>query len=432
MNLIRWMNLRPINPIQQVQKKWRKLGFEKVKKIQDFQDTGLYESRTESPIDNLNRSSMTEPILVSPFQGSIENSEIANLNGGSILRWKTSKLSDAYAERPPIQYLVGTIFSKPSLNIVYGAPGSFKSFVFADLACCVASGKKWLPNYGDPDCGGFPVSQGSVIWIDFDNGYRRTLDRFKAIGKALQLPGDIPLSIFSMQEPNYDARNSRQTMEIIKLIKNQDAVLVVFDNLITISGNADENSAEMAKVMSNLRRISESCDSTLIGIHHPRKGLPSQNRLGDNLRGHSSIEAALDLALFFKRTGDNSSVEIKPTKIRDSIVDTFHARFEFEIGEKNQLEKARFYSNSGSHNEHTLEVMGAIWEALNERRSNKRDLISMTKQRLDGSAVSNPGKHSIGNIIEDLHSQGYLLLEQGRNNAKIFSRNPDKPMEIFP
>jgi len=52
----------------------------------------------------------------------------------------------------------------------------------------------------------------------------------------------------------------------------------------------------MATVMGHFRYLAEQAKVAVILIHHQRKSNGSNARLGERLRGHSSIEAALDLA----------------------------------------------------------------------------------------------------------------------------------------
>ena len=387
--------------------------------------------KTEPAADNLGRGTATGPAEVRPSEHTRPNSNIPDANNQSIQKWPAFYLSDAYEKRQPLEHIVGNIFQLPSLNIVYGSPGSFKSFLLAYLACCVAGGKDWLPPFGDPGGKGEPVSQGGVIWIDFDNGRHRTLDRFKALGNAMNLPGDVPLKIYSMPVPVLDARDPNQIDELTLMIALQDTKLVIFDNLAMISGNADENSAEMAKIFNNLRRISEDTRIAVVVIHHPRKGSQMQGREGDRLRGHSSIEAAIDLALYMERSGNNLIVDIKPTKARDSLVETFSARFDFEVDQDDQLTKARFYSITGSLDNKTVKVMEAIWEALGNGELNKGDLTSKAIELLKDTDANNVGINQIGKIIESMHDQGFLLMKPGNNNAQLFSRSPDKPYKTL-
>jgi hypothetical protein len=388
--------------------------------------------QTEPAADNLGWGPATGPAEAHSSEHTYHNSNTSDANDQSIMNWQSFDLADAYKERPPIEFIVGNIFPLPSLSIVYGSPGSFKSFLLADLACCIAGGKEWLPPFGDPLGMGQSVSQGGAIWIDFDNGQLRTLDRFKALGSTMQLPEDVPLKIYSMPVPVFDARDQIQVIELQVMIAIHGAKLVIIDNLAMISGNADENSADMAEIFNNLRQISEITRTAIVVIHHPRKGSQTQGREGDRLRGHSSIEAAIDLALYMKRSGNDPMVDIKPTKARDSLVEPFSARFDFEVDQNDQLTKARFCSITGSLDNQTVKVMDAIWEVLAGGELNQGDLIEDVKnlhEETDGDSV---GMNRIRKAIKIMHDQGFLQMNKGKNNASLFSHNPDKPYKRFP
>ena len=421
-----------IEPGQIVQVDGRELRTVTEEKISKKQDSEPDEFITEPATDNLGRDIVTGSVEVHPSEHARSNSNTQNANDQSILNWPFFNLSNAYEERPPLEYIVGNIFQLPSLSIVFGSPGSFKSFLLADLACCVASGKNWLPPFGDPNGKGQPVIQGCAVWIDFDNGQRRTLDRFKALGTAMGLPNDVPLRFTSMPFPGFDARDENQITELQVIIEEQHAKLVIFDNLATISGNADENSAEMAKIFFNFRRLSDNTGTAIVVIHHPRKGSTHQGRMGDRLRGHSSIEAAIDLALYIERSGDSLSVEIKPTKVRGSLVESFFARFDFQNDQNGQLTRARFFSTTGSLNTQDVKVRDVIWEALADGKLNKGDLTSRANELLKDSDAKKVGINPIGKIIESMHDQGFLNMSKGDNNAHLFSQNPEKPYKRFP
>ena len=63
--------------------------------------------------------------------------------------------------------------------------------------------------------------------------------------------------------------------------------------------------------MAHLRQLSERVDGVVIPIHHQRKDHGNGGRAGDRLRGHSSIEAAVDLALLVEREEVSSEITIK-------------------------------------------------------------------------------------------------------------------------
>jgi len=240
--------------------------------------------------------------------------------------WKLRTLKDAYAEREPTQYIIDGMFSTYSLSMIYGAPGGFKSMLAADMCVHVVAGTNWLPCSG----GGIEVTKSAVLWVDMDNGLRRTDERFDAIGTANNLPADALLYYISMPSPTLIAYDYT-SMDILKsTILETKAALVVIDNLGLILGDVEENSAKMAAIMGNLRAIAERTGAAIVVIHHSRKGGPGGQRIGEALRGHSSIEASLDLALYVVRDSeDKSRAVITSTKTRGVDVPTMFAKFNF-------------------------------------------------------------------------------------------------------
>jgi AAA domain len=75
-----------------------------------------------------------------PALGAFAASEATASHG-----WPVHTLADAYRPRPPLRYVVDGLFPLPSLSIVYGAPGTLKSLLLADMGVCVAAGLPWLP-----------------------------------------------------------------------------------------------------------------------------------------------------------------------------------------------------------------------------------------------------------------------------------------------
>ena len=260
--------------------------------------------------------------------------------------WTFSTLQDAYNPRPPMRWAVTGLFQIPSLSVVYGAPGSFKSMLLADMLACAAAGIPFLdplPHTGSKVIG-LPTLPGPVLWLDFDNGPRRTDDRFEAIGRARGLDPSIPLRYVSMPPGGLFMDKRQHADALAATIVSQGAHLVVLDNLGVISGDADEISAEMVPVMSNLRYVCEWGNCALIAIHHQRKSNGVKGRDGEMLRGHSSIEAALDLALLIEREAGNSVIKLRSTKTRGADVQERSAVFTYQHKPGTQeLEQAAFY-----------------------------------------------------------------------------------------
>jgi hypothetical protein len=344
-----------------------------------------------------------------------------NYTPRSILdNWKPFTLVDAYAPRQPIQHLAGNLFEVPSLNVVYGAPGSMKSFLVGDLAVCVACGSGWLPPL--PGEVGVPmaIEKGNVVWLDFENGKRRTHERFSALGRTLHLPTETPIYYFSMPTPWLDSRDMSQIDELAQLVLKYQGKLVVIDNLGNISGGADENSTQMVEVCAHLRWLVEETGAVFIVIHHRRKSDANNSRPGDALRGHSSIEAALDLALLVERENNSLTITIKPTKVRGSDVQSFSAIFTYLHDEWGELKEARFFRAHGDGMTAVAQRWQKIYQCAGDSPMNKTVLTQLAYDAFNGRY----GINLLGKDIEMMVQQGYLLFSKGSNNAHLLTRNP--------
>lgn len=297
---------------------------------------------------------------------------------------ETRTLQDALQPQPPTVYVVDGLFSLPSLDIVYGAPGTMKSLLLADLAVCVASGREWLPPLPHDKSGAIqPIKTTPypVLWLDFDNGARRTGNRLAAFARAYHAE-NARLYYLAMPSAPFNATMASATVEMIDYINAIGAKIVVIDNLLTVSGGKDENAPEIAQAMLNLRVLSERTGAAVIVVHHSRKQNGIRGGLGDDLRGHSSIRGAIDLALLVEREEGADSVTVKSTKTRDVDVEPFGALFTYTHQPGTfDLETAAFFGQKVMGAETTAEIEQAIIEVLTKagKPLSQTDLVKAVK-----------------------------------------------------
>jgi len=260
-------------------------------------------------------------------------------------RWKVIPASELMQPPKPPTFLLGRMIRKPSLISFYGPPGSLKTMLAYDLAVCVAAGVPWLPHLpSEPGIGGaYQVNQCPVLIMDMDNGKDRLQERLSALTKARNLPNTIPVQAVSLPNPPLNMNKREDTDILIEQALALKAGLILIDNLGTASGGVDENSGDMIQVMSNLRYAAETTGAVVIVIHHARKGQSNGGREGDRLRGHSSIEASLDLVLLIEREEDDDDITVRSTKTRDNPVKPFMARFSYEDDTEGTLIWARLW-----------------------------------------------------------------------------------------
>lgn len=253
--------------------------------------------------------------------------------------WQIFTLRDAFAPREPLEWIVKGIISAGSLNIFYGPPGALKSMVLADLAVCVASGQRWLAAPNDKDSG-IATLPSAVMWLDFDNGQRRTHERFAALARARKLNDATPIYYASMPEPTLTAGDTESIRGLAARLIDRNIGLVIIDNLGVIAGDADENSAEMQQPMAGLRWLAETGPAVIV-LHHQRKSNGLTTRKGEGLRGHGSIEAKIDLSIEITRDGE--LITLDPAKERGPKVKPLTATFAFENDANDELVTARFW-----------------------------------------------------------------------------------------
>lgn len=331
-------------------------------------------------------------------------------------------LQHAYKKREPTEYIVDRFFSLGSLNIVYGAPAVMKSMIVADLSACIVAGHEWLPGC-EGQGRGILTEKMPVLWLDMDNGKRRTDERFDSLSKARKLKVDAPLYYLTMPMPPLTLADDDAIAALIILARDElKAGMIVIDNLGLVTGDVEENSAGMAQIMGYLRILAERTNAAVVVIHHQRKGsATNSSRAGDALRGHSSIEAALDLALHVVREPDSKDVTIRSTKTRGVDVPTVTATFNYEHRPgTNDLALAWFSGTQPRRGENP--ARDAIMFVLSEYPDGitKGRLVDIVSDHIEGAI----GKNKIHNWIGDMVAiTGEILEEKGINNAKILRLN---------
>ncbi len=339
--------------------------------------------------------------------------------------WLPQTAADALAPRPKARYVADGILRLPSVSVVYGAPGCLKTMLMTDLAACVAAGKPWLsPKPGDPGQG-IATAQGAAALIDFDNGEEVTLERVGAALRGHGLDASAPVLAVSMPSPWLDLTDSGSPHDPNRCSHGEQlgewlaafyVRLAVIDNLASICGDADENSGEMALVMGGLRRAATRAGCAIVVIHHARKSSVVRGRAGDALRGHSSIEAAIDLALAVERQDD--TVTLTATKTRHGDIAPFGALFTFEHAPTSRdLERVRFFGVKAGAIAPGQMARDAILDALAGGSWNWSNLFQIAKK-----AEPSLGRTRFATILDSMVARGEVVESAGPlKNTRLFS-----------
>src|SRR3989338_419800 len=177
------------------------------------------------------------------------------------------------------QWLVENIIPVQTIGVISGAPENYKSWMCLSLALSVADRTDFLGQFKVP-------FMRKVAIFDRENQGRHVQHRLRSIGA----PTDTFVS-FNFDEAGF-LEDEKWFAEFLKVIKQEEIGLVIFDALIRYHGKEENSAHEMAVVFGKLKAITNA-GANVVFTHHHRKdqlGKVSSN----SLRGSSDIFAAVD------------------------------------------------------------------------------------------------------------------------------------------
>ncbi|GAB6269108.1 MAG: hypothetical protein STSR0002_18500 [Smithella sp.] len=248
------------------------------------------------------------------FRSCPKNKNKANKHG----QFKFNSVADLYSNAGPTEWVVKSYLDKESLAMIFGNPGTLKSFVAIDIGLCVATGMAWHGN---------PVVQGAVFYIcgEGQKGISRRVRAWER-HQGINL-NSVPFFVSDQPAQFLNAESAMAVVAAVNALCDEhgEPVLIIIDTLNRNFGPGDESStADMTTfvhiVDTNLRR---PFGCAVLIVHHT--GHNAQIRA----RGSSSLRAALDweyqadkhdMTLTLKNTKAKDSENLSPLYLRSEII----------------------------------------------------------------------------------------------------------------
>ncbi len=297
-------------------------------------------------------------------------------------------------------WLVEGIIPLNGITIIAGAPGNFKSWITQDIARCVSLGTDFL--------GHFKVIKGSVLVIDSESYMRLVQKRFKSIG------GGDSESIYYHVTTDWQIQNQTDVDFVLKVIREKNIKLVIFDSLVRIHSGNENDAVEMSKVFKKFKYIAEQGNVTIFIVHHNRKENPNYKTSMESMRGSIDISAANDSQLMIKKVPDENRLVITQTKLKEAEkLKPFSVTFEKD-GE--DIKSFVYEGNFDSSKNARLEIREAILEIFNE--SEKPEITR--PEILDVLKVEGYHNPMIDNTLKELVAENVLTKRKGSSGTNIF------------
>jgi hypothetical protein len=287
------------------------------------------------------------------------------------VRYVLRSAADAFKPQEPVDWLIEGVFSKGSLSMVAGAPGTKKTYTMLSAGVCVALGKQWL---------NFATRQAKVLIIDEESGERRIARRLAQTLRGHGGDETTPIQYVSL--PRFNFREPNDHILFQALIQETGAEFVVVDALADVMSGGDENSVkDVQPIFQAFRIIAEKCQCAIVLIHHT-------NRSGA-YRGSSAILAAVDLLMIIESPSGSEEVKFRSEKTRDVEPFSFSAFAKFK-------EDIFYMEQSGADGrvESFTEAETVVYEHLKENgpttMKNLKDTYksAFTEKRIEGAIYS--------------------------------------------
>jgi len=203
-----------------------------------------------------------------------------------------------FSEGAPLDWLIRGVIPRAELVVMYGEPGSGKSFLALDMAVAVATGSPWREK---------KVRQGRVVYVAAEGatGFRKRLHA-TAEDRGLSL-ADLPLGVIA------DAPDLMQSADATAIARALAAAggadLIVIDTFARVMPGANENSGEdVGKVLKHCKGIAQAFGAVVLMVHHSGKDASK------GARGWSGLRGAADTELEVVRSDAARSVTVSKQK----------------------------------------------------------------------------------------------------------------------
>ena len=225
---------------------------------------------------------------------------------------------------PEITWIVDNVIPNNGLIIVYGSPGTGKTFVVLDICLHITNMKPWFENK--------VTSSGIIVYLIGEGiyGIKKRLTSWMKYHSATNENNDIyfvPINKYNIWEES-NVRRLIETMKKFIKESGKNVIMMVVDTLARAATGLDENSSrDMGKFLRNFELVRDKFNCSILFIHHKGK---DESR---GMRGSSSLLGAADtcidlskndqrlvISIEKQKDGENRAFETKLCKLGDSLV----------------------------------------------------------------------------------------------------------------
>ena len=204
---------------------------------------------------------------------------------------------------PPVEWMVEGVLTKHGFAVLYGAPGTGKSFIAIDMALCMAHNRPWH---------GRATKAGAVLYIAGE-GVGGLGKRVKAHKLHNGIEGNGSLKVLPVAVDMIDPESVEKLLRTIDSLNTEFSCLVI--DTVARSMTGEENSAtDMSAFVRGCDAIKHHTGCGLLAIHHAGK---DASRGINSMRGSSALAGAADTVLAVAKSENIVSLSMEKQKDAD-------------------------------------------------------------------------------------------------------------------
>lgn len=294
---------------------------------------------------------------------------------------------------PEPDWLIDGWLPTASLMMIYGAPGSFKTFVGLDIAYSVANGLEWH---------GAPVQAGLVLYIVAEDiGGQQYRQR---AWSELHEPVSEDLMRYLPRALNLISKDAVD--QAVDWVAKHHPKLIIVDTLHRSTPGADENDSKAmgAAIEACCRMREASAGGSVIFLHHTSKS-------GERYRGSSALEGDTDSIIKLEKSG--MSVSLVQEKMKNA--ETLKMDLDLEWVDLGEDSKGRQASSL------TVAATNTAWVGATQAQRSRDQ-----RSRLLVAVADHPGRTGRAVIATtDIPVRTGLRLLANLEQAEILRSEPD-------